>query len=71
MKNIAKNITLAILVLAFLIGGVGAFLPTFNFDGYTTFLKGFSLMFGGLVASIGINSGIEKVQDAKDKEKGK
>jgi hypothetical protein len=42
MKNIAKNLTLGILVTAFVVGCVGAFVPTFLMEGYTSFLTSFA-----------------------------
>lgn len=56
----AKNLTLIILSLAFLIGSVGAFVGTFNMDGYINFLKGFAPLYISLIASIGANSAVEK-----------
>ena len=56
----AKKLTLIILSLAFLIGSVGAFVGTFNMDGYISFLKGFAPLYIALIASIGANSAVEK-----------
>jgi len=56
----AKKLTLIILSLAFLIGSVGAFVGTFNMDGYINFLKGFAPLYIALIASIGANSAVEK-----------
>lgn len=61
----AKKLTLIILSLAFLIGSVGAFVETFNMDGYINFLKGFAPLYIALIASIGANSAVTKVQDGK------
>jgi hypothetical protein len=61
----AKKLTLIILSLAFLIGSVGAFVGTFNMDGYINFLKGFAPLYIALIASIGANSAVTKVQDGK------
>ena len=63
--NIAKNLTLMILALAFLIGAVGSFIPIFNMDGYTKFLIHFSPFYLGLIASIGTNSAVKKIQENK------
>ena len=61
----AKKLTLIILSLAFLIGSVGAFVGTFNMDGYINFLKGFAPLYIALIASLGANSAVTKVQDGK------
>ena len=61
----AKKLTLIILSLAFLIGSVGSFVGTFNMDGYINFLKGFAPLYIALIASIGANSAVTKVQDGK------
>ena len=58
----AKKLTLIILSLAFLIGSVGAFIGTFNMDGYINFLKGFAPLYIALIASIGANSAVDKVK---------
>ncbi len=65
MKQIAKHMTLAILGVAFSVGCVGAFVPTFSMEGYVAFLKGFSPFYGFMIASIGTNSAVEKIQDKK------
>ena len=62
MKNLAKYITLGLLIVAFLVGAVGAFVPTFLMEGYTSFLKSFSPIYISLIASIGANSAFAKVQ---------
>lgn len=61
----AKKLTLIILSLAFIIGCVGAFVQTFNFDGFINFLKGFAPLYIALIASIGANSAVKKVQEKK------
>lgn len=58
----AKKLTLIILSLAFLIGSAGAFVGTFNMDGYINFLKGFAPLYIALIASIGANSAVDKVK---------
>jgi len=58
----AKNLTLTILALAFLVGSIGAFVAGFNMEGYTSFLKGFAPLYIALIASIGANSAMGKVQ---------
>lgn len=66
MKNTAKNLTLGILVAAFVVGCVGAFVPTFLMEGYTSFLKSFAPIYVSLIASIGYNSAIEKKEMKKE-----
>lgn len=61
----AKKMTLIMLALAFLIGSVGAFIPTFNIDGYKNFLIGFAPLYISLIASIGANSAMEKYKSVK------
>lgn len=68
MKNIAKNLTLGILASAFVVGCVGAFIPTFLMEGYTVFLKGFAPIYISLIASIGANSAVEKLKGKTDDE---
>lgn len=65
MKKIAKHLTLALLVVAFIVGCVGAFIESFQIEGYTTFLKGFTPIYISLIASIGANSAVEKMQEKK------
>lgn len=61
----AKYLTLGILLTAFLIGSIGAFIPIFNMDGFISFLKGFAPLYIALIASIGANSAVTKVQEKK------
>ena len=65
IKKAAKKATLAIMALAFLGGFVGAFISTFNMEGYISFLKAFVPFFSVMIASIGANSAIAKVQASK------
>ena len=60
MKSPAKKITLGILIIAFLMGCIGSWFKTFNMVSYTSFLLAFSPFYLGLIASIGVNSAIEK-----------
>jgi len=62
--GIAKSLTLWMLTLAFLTGVVGAFVPSFNMAGYTTFLKGFAPLYISLIASIGANSAVKKYKES-------
>ncbi len=66
IKKTAKNITLGIIVIGFLIGIIGSFIPIFNMVGYVSFIKGFSALYIPLIASIGINSGIDKYSKNKE-----
>lgn len=61
----AKKLTLLILSAAFLIGSIGAFIGTFNMDGYINFLKGFAPLYISLIASIGANSAVTKYKETK------
>ena len=63
----AKWITLEILVVAFLVGCIGSWFEVFNLDSYKKFLLTFSPFYLGLVASIGTNSVVEKIQERKEK----
>jgi hypothetical protein len=58
----AKKITLAMILIVFLVGLVGSFITTFNMIGFIAFIKGFSVMYIPLIASIGVNSGLKKVK---------
>ena len=60
MKSPAKKITLSILIIAFLVGCLGSWFKVFNMEGYTSFLLAFSPFYLGLIASIGVNSALEK-----------
>ena len=64
-ENVAKNLTLTILSLAFIIGCVGSFVPIFNMNGYIDFLKGFAPLYISLIVSIGGNSAVKKLQENK------
>lgn len=62
----AKKLTLIILVLAFLVGSVGAWFKAFDIEAYGGFLKAFAPIYMALIASIGANSAIEKYKGVKD-----
>lgn len=65
----AKYLTLAILAVAFIVGCVGAFLPSvFGMEDYKTFLNSFSPFYLGLIVSIGANSAVGKIQNKKADE---
>jgi ABC-type amino acid transport system permease subunit len=64
-NNIAKNMTLVIMLSAFIVGCVGAFIATFNMEGYSNFLRGFAPWYIALIGSIGVNSAVDKVKGGK------
>lgn len=65
MKQPAKKLTLAILAVAFIVGLVGCFLAFFDMDKFVKFLGAFLPFFLGMVASIGTNSVVSKIQEEK------
>ena len=69
MKQPAKKITLAILLVAFIVGLVGCFLAFFDMDKFVKFLGAFLPFFLGMVASIGTGSVVSKIQEGKHDRK--
>lgn len=65
MKQPAKKLTLAILVVAFLVGLIGCFLAFFDMDKFVQFLGAFLPFFLGMVASVGTGSVVSKIQEGK------
>ena len=65
IKQLAKKVTLGILALSFLGGLIGAVITTFNMEGYISFLDAFVPFFSVMIASIGANSAIAKIQASK------
>ena len=65
MKQPAKKLTLAILVVAFLVGLVGCFLVFFDMDKFTKFLGAFLPFFLGMVASVGTGAVVDRIQEGK------
>lgn len=62
IKGPAKVITLAILVLAFIVGVFGSFeLASFDMDSYVQFLDAFAWFFSPLILSIGVGSSTKKI----------
>lgn len=59
-KQPAKKITLAILVIVFLMGLVITFFPKEIMENFKTFLYAYLPFFLGMVGSIGVNSALEK-----------
>ena len=60
MKQPAKKITLAIMVVAFVMGLVVSFFPPQVMENFKTFLYAYLPFFLGMVGSIGVNSALEK-----------
>ena len=77
----AKKITLIIFTLVFVVGCIGAFVPTFQMEGFISFIKVFTPTFITLLTSIGASAITDKIkaekkipsndEDALDKEDGK
>ena len=65
IENLAKNTTLAILVFVVIFGSVASFFPNFNMSGYVEMLKAYTPLYATLIVSIGTNSALGKVNDAK------
>lgn len=72
IKVKAKNLTLIIITVAFIVGCVGAFLPSFNMEGFISFIKAGTPSIVTLFTSIGVSSVVDKVKEnkcvGKDKE---
>ena len=68
MKQIAKKITLGILVVSVILGMVMLFIPSLPMDRYMTYVKAVAYLYTPLIASIGINSAIEKNKNNSDKQ---
>ena len=65
MKQPAKKLTLAILVISFLVGLIGCFLVFFDMDKFVKFLGAFLPFFLGMVASVGTGAVVDRIQDGK------
>lgn len=65
-QNVAKNVTIGLLVAMFVVGAMGSFVAVFEMDGYINFLKAYAPLYISLIASIGANSAVKKVKEAKD-----
>jgi hypothetical protein len=65
-KNLAKNVTIILLIGMFIVGAVGSFVATFEMDGYVKLLNAYAPLYISLIASIGANSAVKKVKEAKD-----
>ena len=66
MKQIAKKITLGILVVSVILGMVMLFIPSIPMDRYMTYVKGVAYIYTRLIASIGINSAIAKTKKSSE-----
>jgi hypothetical protein len=63
MKQPAKKLTLAILVVAFLVGLVGCFLKFFDMDKYQQFLEAFEPFFIGMILSVGAGAIADRLKE--------
>lgn len=69
LKGIAKNMTIAILIITFIVGVVGNFTwANFEMTTFIDFLKTYAWFYIPLVGSIGVNSVVKKVKDKKIEE---
>ena len=58
----AKKITLIIFTLVFVVGCIGAFVPTFQMEGFISFIKVFTPTFITLLTSIGASAITDKIK---------
>ena len=58
----AKKVTLIIFTLVFVVGCIGAFVPTFQMEGFIAFLKVFTSTFITLLTSIGASAITDKIK---------
>lgn len=63
MKNIAKNLTLAVLAACAIAGLVGCFLSFFDMEKYSLFIKAYTPMYSVLIVSIGTKSVVTKIKE--------
>ena len=61
----AKKITLIIFTLVFVVGCIGAFVPTFQMEGFIAFIKVFTPTFITLLTSIGASAITDKIKAEK------
>lgn len=69
MKQPAKKLTLAILVISFLAGIIGCFLKFFDMDKFVKFLGAFLPFFLGMVASVGTGAVFDRIKEGKHDRK--
>lgn len=62
----AKKLTLAILIVSVLVGLVLLFFNNIEMERFMTYVKAVAYLYTPLIASIGINSGIEKIKEEKE-----
>ena len=62
----AKKITLGILIASVIVGLVLLFFVSIDMDRYMTYVQAVAYLYTPLIASIGINSGIETIKGAKE-----
>lgn len=70
-KNIAKNTTITLLILMFLVGAIGSFVIEFGMDKYIDFLKAYAPLYMSLILSIGANSAVKKIKQNKENKETK
>ena len=66
MKQPAKKITLAILVVAFIVGLVGCFIKAFDMGKFKLFLESYAPFWKIMVFSIGAGTIADKLKDWKN-----
>jgi hypothetical protein len=67
LSNLAKNTTLAMLIIVFIIGIGGSFeFLNYNMEKLKIFLEAFVPFYAVLIVSIGTNSAIDKIKKEKD-----
>ena len=65
MKQPAKKLTLAILVVVCAVGLIGCFVDSFSMEKFSQFMIAFSPFYLGMVASVGTGSVVSKIQEGK------
>lgn len=64
----AKKITLGILIISVLVGLVLLFFVNVDMERFMTYVKAVAYLYVPLVASIGINSGVETIKGSKEEK---
>lgn len=57
----AKTLTLSMLSIGFIAGLICLYNPHIDMERYVTFVKAFAILYTPLIASIGVNSSVEKI----------
>lgn len=65
MKQPAKKITLAILVIAFIVGLVGCFIKAFDMIKFAQFLDAYRPFWIIMITSIGTGAVVDRLQEGK------